>query len=635
MNLYQTLYDSIMTVIAAAVELPPNDPALARIALETPRESGHGEVALNAAMVLAKPLGQPPRALADKWLPLLQKMPEIAAAEVAGPGFINLTLKPTFWQQVVPAALSAGKTFGHQSYGQGQKVNVEYVSANPTGPMLASHARGAVLGDAIAELLKAVGYDVTKEYYINDAGAQVDVLARSVHLRYRQLLGDDIGEFPAKAYPGEYLIPVAQYIKDSDSDRWLGKEESEWLEYFRSTTIGQMLALIKQDLASLNIHHDVFTSEAELVRIGRVQEAFDELQARGLIYNGVLEPPKGKAPDDWEPRPQDLFKATEFGDDVDRPLRKSDGSWTYFASDIAYHYDKFRRGFALMINIFGADHAGYVKRIEAATRAVTGGAGKAEVEVCQLVRLLQDGQPVRLSKRAGNLIFLSDVVEAVGKDVVRLFLLTRDHNQSLDFDFKKVTEQSKDNPVFYIQYAHARICSVLRHATEHFSETELRFSTDLTPLPTGEVAARSAAGEGSCRHESPSPSSTKFALGSLSACYPLPIPGDLAVAGGEGLNLALLTDPEEIALIRLLAAWPKTLRGAALAREPHRIAYYLYDLAAQFHQLWNHGREQAELRFIIPEHRELTYARLALLKATQSTLQSALALIGVEPITQM
>ncbi len=581
MDLYQTLYDSIIKVIAAATNLAPDDTALARVALETPRDASHGEVALNAAMVLAKPLGLNPRALADKLLLELQKLPEIITASVAGPGFINLTLQPAFWQQVVPAAVNAGAQFGWQNVGQGQAVNVEYVSANPTGPLLASHARGAILGDVIANLLQATGYQVTKEYYINDAGAQVDVLARSVHLRYRQLLGEDIGEFPKDAYPGDYLIPIAQSIKDADNDQWIGKAESEYLPHFRATAINQLMVLIKADLASINIVHNVFTSEAELVRSGMVQAAFDELQTRGLIYNGVLEPPKGKTPDDWEPRPQDLFKATEFGDDVDRPLKKSDGSWTYFASDIAYHFDKFKRGATLLVDVFGADHAGYVKRIEAATKAVSNGQAKGEVAVCQLVRLLQDGQPVKLSKRAGNLVFLSDVIEAVGKDVMRLYMLTRDHNQSLDFDFKKVTEQSKDNPVFYIQYAHARICSVLRHAAEQFSAHEL-----------------SAAA--------------------------------LVQAAFNQLN-----DPEEIALIRLLASWPKTLRGAALAREPHRIAYYLYDLAQQFHQLWNHGRDQAELRFIIAEQRELTYARLALLKATQNTLQSALALIGVEPIEQM
>ena len=589
MDLYQNLYDSIIKVIAVVTNLTVGDTALARVALETPRDASHGEVALNAAMVLAKPLGLNPRALADKLLPELQKLPEVAAVSVAGPGFINLTLKPKFWQTMVPAAVAAGAQFGWQNVGQNQIVNVEYVSANPTGPLLASHARGAILGDVIANLLQATGYQVIKEYYVNDAGAQVDVLARSVHLRYRQLLGEEIGEFPKDAYPGDYLIPIAQSIKGADGDQWLGKAENEYLPHFRSIAIQQLMVLIKADLASINIVHDVFTSEAELVRNGMVQAAFDELQSRDLIYNGVLEAPKGKMPDDWEPRPQDLFRATDFGDDVDRPLKKSDGSWTYFASDIAYHFDKFKRGATLLVDVFGADHAGYTKRIHAATTAVTNHQATAEFAVCQLVRLLQDGQPVRLSKRAGNLIFLSDVIESVGKDVVRLYMLTRDHNQSLDFDFKKVTEQSKDNPVFYIQYAHARICSVLRHAKENFSDEELQFG-----------------------------------------CPPPAQAGD-----DSKLQINLLNDPEEIALIRLLASWPKTLRGAALAREPHRIAYYLYDLAQQFHQLWNHGRDQAELRFIIPEQRELTYARLALLKATQNTLQSALALIGVEPIEQM
>ena len=479
------------------------------------------------------------------------------------------------------AVLRAGTSFGDTSLGAGARVNVEYVSANPTGPMHVGHGRGAVVGDALASLLAKAGFAVHREYYINDAGAQVDILGRSLYLRYREALGEEIGAIPEGLYPGDYLIDAARALVERDGDRWLGRPESEWLGPLRDFAIEQMMALIRDDLALLGVHHDCFASERQLVDAGAIDECLAALDQRELIYTGVFEPPKGKTPDDWEPRPQTLFRATQFGDDVDRPLKKSDGSWTYFAADIAYHRDKFRRGFANLIDVWGADHGGYVKRMQAAVRAVTDGEAALDVKICQLVNLFDEGVPVRMSKRAGTFVTLREVVDEVGKDVFRFMMLTRRNDQALDFDFAKVTEQSKDNPVFYVQYAHARAASVMRHAAEAFSPETLT---------------------------------------------------DQALVAAP---LDRLTDPAELALIRQLAQWPRLVESAAEAHEPHRIAFYLQEVAAQFHMLWNKGRDEATLRFILASDPDLTRARLALVRGVAIVIASGLAVLGVKPVEEM
>ncbi len=465
--------------------------------------------------------------------------------------------------------------------GAGARVNVEYVSANPTGPMHVGHGRGAVVGDALSSLLAKAGFAVAREYYVNDAGAQIDILARSLHLRYREALGEGIGAIPDGLYPGEYLIETGQKLVERDGRKWLGRSEHEWLAPLRDFAIAEMMGLIGGDLALLGVRHDRFVSERALVAAGAIGECLAALEARGLIYTGVLEPPKGKLPEDWEPRPQTLFRATEFGDDVDRPLKKSDGSWTYFAADIAYHRDKFRRGFANLIDVWGADHGGYVKRMQAAVKAVTAGQATLDVKLCQLVNLSDNGQPVRMSKRAGTFVTLREVIDEVGKDVFRFIMLTRRNDQALDFDFAKVTEQSRDNPVFYVQYAHARAASVMRHAAEAFPGDDL---------------------------------------------------SDAALAEAP---LDRLSDPAELALIRRLAAWPRLVEGAAEAHEPHRIAFYLQEVAAEFHMLWNKGKDAAELRFILAADPALTRARLALVRAVAIVVASGLAVIGVVPVEEM
>jgi arginyl-tRNA synthetase len=504
----------------------------------------------------------------------------VTAAEIAGPGFLNLRLSDAYWADQLGDILRAGSSYGDSDMGKGVTVNVEYVSANPTGPMHVGHARGAVVGDALAGLLEKAGFGVSREYYINDAGAQVDVLARSAYLRYREALGETI-TIPEGLYPGEYLIPLGQEIAKADGKVWLDKPEAEWLPHFRKTAIDAMMALIREDLAALGVKHAVFTSERALVEGGKVQAALDYLTERGLIYEGVLEPPKGKTPDDWEPRPQTLFKATEFGDDVDRPLKKSDGSWTYFASDIAYHWDKFRRGFPVMIDVWGADHGGYVKRMAAAVKAVTEGKGSLDVKLCQMVNLMKDGEPYKMSKRAGTFVTLREVVDEVGKGVVRFIMLCRKNDAQLDFDLIKVLEQSRDNPVFYVQYAHARAHSVIRHGLEMFP------GQDLSGLALSSTA------------------------------------------------LGRLNDPAELALIRLMAGWPRLVESAAEAHEPHRVAFYLNDLAAGFHGLWNKGKDDVTLRFLQADDSELSLARLALLRAVTYVIASGLAVFGVEPLEEM
>ena len=562
---------------------------LARVAVEPPRDASHGDVATNAAMVLAKPAGMAPKALAEMLVEKLKGVQDVTGAAVAGPGFINIKLDDAVWRGALQDVLKAGRSYGDSTIGAAEKVNVEYVSANPTGPMHVGHARGAVVGDALARLLAKAGFAVTKEYYINDAGGQVDNVARALRMRYLQALGriteaDVQGALERKEiqYGGAYLISVAEALKARDGDRWADVTDAAvWVPALREFTVDYMMKLVKEDLEALGVHHDVFTSEKGLVDGGKVDAALKFLADKGLTYTGVLEPPKGKTPDDWEPRPQLLFKATQFGDEVDRPLRKSSGAGTYFASDIAYHKDKVDRGFKNLVNIWGADHGGYVKRVQAALAALTGGAGKLDVLLCQMVRVLNNGEPVKMSKRAGNFVTMRDLIDEVGKDVVRFIMLTRKNDAPLDFDYAKVTEKSRENPVFYVQYAHARGRSVFRHAAEMF-------------------------------------------------------PGaDLTDAGLAKANLNRLTDVDELGVLKGIANWPRTVEGAALAHEPHRLAFYMYDLASQFHALWNKGNDAAELRFLQAEDQEVSLARLALVRGVGLVIASGLKVFGVDPVEEM
>ena len=582
-NIFNQVLDRVRAVNTrlAATGMLPAGIDQSRIVVEPPRDAAHGDMATNAAMVLAKDAGRKPRELAQAIADGLAADDLVQKVDVAGPGFINLTLKPAAWIAALRAAIRAGVDYGKSDIGHAEPVNVEYVSANPTGPMHVGHCRGAVFGDALANLLAFTGFAVTREYYINDAGAQVDVLARSAFLRYREALGERIDAIPEGYYPGEYLIETGRRLAERDGKSWLGKPEAEWLSPVRDFATAEMMRLIHDDLAALGVHQEVFSSERALVAAGAIEKALAALEADGLIYTGVLEPPKGMLPEDWEPRPQTLFRSTQFGDDVDRPLRKSDGSWTYFAADIAYHMDKYRRGFAEMIDVWGADHGGYVKRMQAAVKALTRGEGALDVKLCQLVNLFDKGQPVRMSKRAGTFITLRDVVDEVGKNVFRFIMLTRRNDQALDFDFAKVTEQSKDNPVFYVQYAHARAASVLRLAREQFAAAEL--------------ASESLADS----------------------------------------SLARLVAQEELGLIKRLASWPRLVESAAETHEPHRIAFYLQDLAAEFHMLWNKGKEEPSLRFLIAAEPELTKARLALVQGIKHVIASGLRVFGVEPVEEM
>lgn len=582
MNIFNWLKDEIKAILenSAAREGWPEGLPFDRITAEPPRDPSHGDIATNAAMVLAKPVGSKPRAIAEPLAEALQALDAVESVEVAGPGFINLRLSPDLWRAQVGTILDAGADYGTSDVGAGRKVNVEYVSANPTGPLHAAHARGAVFGDALAALLEKAGFVVGREYYINDAGAQVDTLARSTYLRYREALGETV-TIPEGHYPGEYLKDVGKALAERDGDTWMNASEDEWLEPVRSFAIELMVADIKKDLVALGVRMDRFSSERALVEDRAVDRVLAKLEADGLVYTGVLEPPKGKTPEDWEPRPQLLFRATQFGDDVDRPLKKSDGSWTYFSNDIAYHLDKAERGYLEMIDVLGADHGGYVKRMKAAVTAITGGEGDLDVKLCQLVHLFDGGKPVRMSKRAGTFVTLSDVLDAVGPDVLRFIMLTRRNDQTLEFDYQKVSEQSRDNPVFYVQYAHARACSVIRNAGEAF------------------------AGE------------------------------DLSDTALSKASVASLTDPDEIGLIKLLAGWPRVVESAAEAHEPHRVAFYLGDVAAAFHGLWNKGREDARLRFILDDDRETTLARMALVRATATVIASGLGVMGVTPVEEL
>jgi arginyl-tRNA synthetase len=560
---------------------------LSRVVVEPPREAAHGDMATNAAMVLAKEAKAKPRDLAEAIAARLRADDLIAAVDVAGPGFINLTLKPTAWADALRTVLREGDAYGKSTVGAAEKVNVEYVSANPTGPMHVGHCRGAVFGDALASLLQFAGYDVTREYYINDAGAQVDVLARSAFLRYREALGENIGEIPEGLYPGDYLKPVGQALAGKFGPILKDQPESYWLPVVRDIAVLSMMAMIRDDLASLGINQDVFFSERSLIETGnnRVAETIDFLRAKGDVYEGRLPPPKGTPVEDYEDREQTLFRATAYGDDVDRPLLKSDGSYTYFASDIAYHKNKFDRGFRNLVDVWGADHGGYIKRMQAAIKAVTSGKAALDVKIVQLVRLLRAGEPVKMSKRSGDFVTLREVVDEVGPDAVRFMMLYRKNDAVLDFDLAKVIEQSRENPVFYVQYGHARGHSVFRNAREVVPD-----------LPEAD-GARAA-----------------FLLD----------------AAAERL-----TDPAELGLLKLLALYPRMIEAAASAHEPHRIAFYLYDLASEFHALWTRGRDLPYLRFIINNDAEITKARLALVQGVVSVLASGLAILGVHAPDEM
>ncbi|MCZ8544783.1 arginine--tRNA ligase [Mesorhizobium qingshengii] len=584
MNIFAD-FTARITKAVEALDLKDNEgvsPDLSRIAVEPPRDASHGDLATNAAMVLAKPTGQNPRVLAERLAQALRDDKDVAAAEVAGPGFVNLRLKDGFWQAHLTALLGEGRNYGRSTVGGGRKTNVEYVSANPTGPMHVGHCRGAVVGDALANLMAFAGYDVTKEYVINDAGSQIDVLGRSVVLRYREALGEDIGEIPAGLYPGDYLVPVGQALAKEFGHSLLQMPDDEALAIVKDRTIDAMMAMIREDLAMLNVHHDVFFSERTLHadNAKKIRSAINDLTLKGHIYKGKLPPPKGEKPDDWEDREQTLFRSTAVGDDMDRALVKSDGSFTYFAADVAYLKDKVDRGFVDLIYVLGADHGGYVKRLEALARAIAGDEVKLTVLLCQLVKLFRDGEPVRMSKRSGDFVTLREVVEEVGRDAIRFMMLYRKNDAPLDFDFAKVTEQSKDNPVFYVQYASARCHSVFRQASEQLGEANF----------------------------------------------------DRASLAGA---VTSLTDEGEIGLIRKLAEYPRLIESAALALEPHRLAFYLYDLASSFHGHWNRGTDNPDLRFVKVNDRQLTHARLGLVQAVSDVLTSGLTLIGAAAPTEM
>ncbi|WP_209425161.1 arginine--tRNA ligase [Pararhodobacter sp. SW119] len=579
MNLFTDIRALVLDCLAAmaAEGVLPQGLDLANAAVEPPRDPAHGDMATNAAMVLAKPAGCNPRQIAEALAPRLTADPRIHTAEVAGPGFLNLRLAPAVWQDVVRAALTQGADFGRATVGAGERVNIEFVSANPTGPMHVGHVRGAVVGDALASLLDFAGWQVTREYYINDGGAQVDVLARSAYERYREAHGLS-PEIAEGLYPGDYLIEVGEALKAEYGDRFLDRPESEWLATVRDFATDRMMAMIRGDLAALGVEMDVYSSEKALYGTGRIEAALARLRQAGLIYEGVLEPPKGKTPEDWEPREQTLFRSSVHGDDVDRPVKKSDGGWTYFAPDIAYHWDKIERGFDQLIDIFGADHGGYVKRMKAAVSALSDGRVPLDVKLVQLVKLWKNGEPFKMSKRAGTFVTLRDVVEMVGPDVTRFVMLTRKNDAPLDFDFDKVMEQSRDNPVWYVQYAHARIASVLRKAADAGVATS-----------------------------------------------------DTALAAAE---VSQLDDPAELALIRKLADWPRQVEIAARAREPHRIAGFLTELAADLHGHWNRGNDEPALRFL-QDDPATAAPKIALARAVAVVISAGLGILGVKPAEEM
>jgi arginyl-tRNA synthetase len=570
---YAALLDGVLDDLVAEGALPAGIDRR-NVTVEPPRDPAHGDLATNAAMVLAKAAGTNPRALAEAIRPKLEALPPVTAVDIAGPGFINLRLNSDAWRDELRTILREGEEYGLSNVGGNERVNVEYVSANPTGPLHMGHCRGAVVGDSLARLLEAAGFRVTKEYYVNDAGAQVDTLGRSVHLRYREALGEDIGDIPEGMYPGEYLKPVGKILAAEHGDKYASAPEAEWLPVFRDAAIAAMLDLIRHDLGLLNIHHDLFSSEGELQRSGAVDRAMQVLRDKGLVYEGVLERPKSLDPhDEWEPVELTLFRSTEFGDDQDRPMKKSDGSWTYFGADAAYHWQKAQTADHL-VNIWGADHAGTVKRVQSAVRALTDGRVDLDVKIIQMVRLFRAGEPVKMSKRAGDFVTLADVVNEVGKDVVRFMMLTKRSDTPLDFDFAKVVEASKDNPVFYVQYAHARISSLKRKAAD--AGVDLATEADLS-----------------------------------------------------------LLDDEELALVKRAAQYPRVLESAALTHEPHRIAFHLYDLAAEFHALWNRGNDDPSRRFLVENNPQLSRARLELALGIAQIIRSGLALMGVAATEEM
>jgi arginyl-tRNA synthetase len=576
--------DTLERVLAAARTVVPPDVDVSRVTVEPPREIGHGEIATNVAMVLVRYVRKNPRQLADAIAARLREDTTVASAEIAGPGFINLRLKPEVWMQELRRAVAVGVDYGRSDIGNLEPVNVEYVSANPTGPMHVGHGRGAVFGDALASLLEFTGFKVTREYYVNDAGAQVDVLARSAYLRYREALGDNVGAISEGLYPGEYLKPVGAALADRHGAALRKQPETDWLPIARQRAIEMMMAMLRDDLAALNITHEIFFSERSLIEGGadRVAETIDWLREHGYVYEGRLPPPKGALPDDWEDREQTLFRSTAFGDDVDRPLKKSDGSYTYFASDIAYHRSKLERGFGTLIDVWGADHGGYVKRMQAAVAALSERKAVLDVKLIQLVKLLRDGEPVKMSKRAGEFVTLREVVDEVGRDAVRFMMLFRKNDAPLDFDLAKVIEQSRDNPVFYVQYAHARCQSVFRNAREAFPDL---------PTDTNELL--------------------------------------------EEADVTVISDQAELALVRQIALYPRVIEAAAAAHEPHRIAFYLFDLASEFNALWTLGNTRPHLRFIMQNDRQMTLVRLVLVQGVRTVLASGLGLLGVGAPNEM
>ncbi len=549
---------------------------LDRIVVEPPRDSSHGDLSTNAAMVIAKPLGKNPREIAAKIVEFFEQDEDVKSVEIAGPGFINIRLKSHVWHQVLASILELGSEYGRSDIGKGEKVNIEYVSANPTGPMHVGHTRGAVFGDALASLMQFVNYNVTREYYVNDAGGQVDVLAKSAFLRYREALGEDIGKIPEGLYPGDYLVPVGQALVSEFGKTLLDMPEKQWLELVKSQVLDAMLDLIKQDLAKLNIEHEIFFSEKTLHgKNGEIANTIKWLEEQDLVYQGKLEPPKGKTPEDWEDREQTLFRASNFGDDTDRALVKSDGSYTYFASDIAYHREKYIRGFNHQIVVLGADHSGYIKRLKAAVKAISDGEADVDVRICQLVRLLRNGQQIKMSKRSGELVTLAEVVDEVGSDAVRFMLLFRRNDVPLDFDFALVKEQTRDNPVFYVQYAHARACSIFRTAKK-----------ELPDMDISEDALKKA-------------------------------------------DISLASSPEELELISIIAQYPRLIAIAAKAHEPHKIAFYIHEVAKGLHKFWAKGKENPNLRFVNANSLNVTLTRLALVHAVNVVLKSGLAILGV------
>ncbi|MEQ6248236.1 arginine--tRNA ligase [Sulfitobacter sp. HNIBRBA3233] len=580
MNLFADIRHLVLNALEAmqaAGDLPAGL-ATDNVTVEPPRDPAHGDMATNAAMVLAKPAGLKPRDIAEKLSQRLAEDPRITSAEVAGPGFLNLRLAPSVWQGVAGAVLEAGTDFGRGDLGAGKRVNVEYVSANPTGPLHVGHTRGAVFGDALASLLAFAGFDVTREYVINDGGSQIDALARSVYLRYLEAHGQDVA-FPDGTYPGDYLIPVGQKLKEQVGDKFVGQPEETWLIPIRDFATDEMMDLIREDLALLGVKMDHFFSEKSLYNTGKIEACLAKLDQMGLIYTGTLEPPKGKLPDDWEAREQTLFKSTEFGDDQDRPIKKNDGSWTYFAPDIAYHNDKIERGFDALINVFGADHGGYVKRMKAAVKALSGGEVPLDIKLTQLVKLFKNGKEFKMSKRAGNFVTLRDLIDEVGSDVTRFVMLTRKNDAPLDFDFDKVMEQSRENPVFYVQYAHARVASVLRRAAE-------------AGIDVSDAALKSA-------------------------------------------DLSRLDHVAEQGVLKKLAEWPRLVETAARTNEPHRVAFYLYELAGDLHGLWNRGNDETQLRFIQEDDPATSQSKIALARAVAIVIAAGLGILGVKPAEEM